>query len=104
MLWVQNPWHLENVAYNYPMALRMRGPLDQSALQRGIHEIVRRYQPLRSVFRIMEGRLIQFILPLGPLPLPVVDLRKVCEVEWEVEAFRFVVDDANRPFDLRQDL
>jgi len=103
MLWVQNPWHPENVAYNYPLALRMRGPLDQSALQRSIHEIVRRHQPLRSVFRIMEGRLIQFILPPGPLPLPVVDLSKVCEAEREAEALRLAVDDANRPFDLRQD-
>jgi len=79
MLWVQNLWLPENFAYNYPLALRVRGPLDRSALERSIQEIVRRHQPLRSVFRIIEGRLIQIVLPPQPLPLPVVDLSDVYE-------------------------
>jgi pimeloyl-ACP methyl ester carboxylesterase len=102
MLWVQNPWHPENCAYNYPLALRMRGHLDESALERSIHEIVKRHQPLRSVFRIVEGRLIQIVLPPQPLPLPVVDLTEVCEVTREAELLRLAVDDANRPFNLGQ--
>jgi pimeloyl-ACP methyl ester carboxylesterase len=102
MLWVQNPGHPENCAYNYPLALRMRGDLDRSALERSIHEIVRRHQPLRSVFRILEGRLIQIVLPPQPLPLPVVDLSNVCQAEREAEALRLAVDNANRPFDLTQ--
>src|SRR5437660_7297814 len=79
MLWVQNPRHPENFAYNYPLALRMRGALDRSALERSIHEIVRRHQPLRSVFRIVEGRVIQIVLPPQPLSLPIVDLNNGCE-------------------------
>jgi len=102
MLWVQNPRHPENFAYNYPLALRMRGCLDRSALERSIQEIVRRHQPLRSVFRIKEGRLIQIALPAQPLPLPVVDLSNVCEAGREAEALRLAVADANRPFDLSQ--
>src|SRR6195256_2406888 len=102
MLWVQNPWHPENFAYNYPLALRMRGPLDRSALERSVQEIVRRHQPLRSVFRIIEGRLIQIVLPPQPLPLPVVDLSDVCEAGREAEALRLAVADANLPFDLTQ--
>jgi pimeloyl-ACP methyl ester carboxylesterase len=100
MLWVQNPWHPENSAYNYPLALRMRGLLDRSALERSFQEIVRRHQPLRSAFRIMEGRLIQIVLPPQPLPLPVVDLTNVCEPGLETEALRLAVAEANRPFDL----
>ena len=103
MSWVQNPWHPENSAYNYPLALRMRGPLDRSALERSLQEIVRRHQPLRSMFRIMEDRLIQIVLPPRPLPLPVVDLSNVCEAEREAEILRLAVADANRPFDLSQD-
>jgi hypothetical protein len=102
MLWVQNPRHAENFAYNYPLALRMRGPLDRSALERSVQEIVRRHQPLRSVFRIIEGRLIQIVLPPQPLPLPVVDLSNISEAEREAEALRLAVADANRPFDLSQ--
>jgi len=102
MSWVQNPWHPENVAYNYPLALRMRGPLDRSALERSLQEIVRRHQPLRSVFRIMEDRLIQIVLPPQPLPLPAADLSNVCDAGREAEALRLAVADANRPFDLTQ--
>ena len=102
MLWVQNPRHAENFAYNYPLALRMRGCLDRSALERSIQEIVRRHQPLRSVFRIMEGGLIQIVLPPQPLPLPVADMSNLCEAGREAEALRLAVDDANRPFDLSQ--
>jgi len=102
MLWVQNPGHPENCAYNYPLALRMRGALDRSALERSIHEIVRRHQPLRSVFRILESRLIQIVLPAQSLPLPVVDLSSICEATREAEALRLAVDNANRPFDLSQ--
>ncbi len=102
MSWVQSPWHPENFAYNYPLALRMRGPLDRSALEGSFQEIVSRHQPLRSVFRIMEDRLIQIVLPPQPLPLPVVDLSNVCEAEREAEILRLAVADANRPFDLSQ--
>jgi thioesterase domain-containing protein/acyl carrier protein len=102
MLWVQNPWHPENSVYNYPLALRMRGLLDRSALERSFQEIVRRHQPLRSAFRIMEGRLIQIVLSPQPLPLPVVDLSNVCEPGLETEALRLAVAEANRPFDLSQ--
>jgi len=98
-LWVQNPWHPENRAYNCPLALRMRGALDRSALERSLQEIVRRHQPLRSVFHILEGGLMQVVLPPQPLSLPVVDLCNACEGS-EAEALRLAVDDANRPFDL----
>jgi len=103
MLWVQNPWHPENCAYNCPLALRMRGALDGSALQRSLQEIVRRHQPLRSVFHILEGRLMQIVLPPQPPSLAVVDLSSGCEAEREAEALRLAADDANRPFDLSHD-
>src|SRR3979411_750070 len=102
MSWVQNPWHPENFAYNYPLALRMRGPLDRSALERSVQEIGRRHPPLRSVFRIIAGRLTQIVLPPQPLPLPVVDLSDVCEAGREAEALRLAAADANLPFDLTQ--
>ena len=100
--WVQNPQDPENVAHNLPLALRMRGPLDRNALTRSIHEIVKRHQPLRSVFRIVEDCLIQIVLPAQPVSFPVVDLNTVCEAKREAEALRLATDDANRPFDLGQ--
>lgn len=99
-LWAQDPWHPENRAYNCPLALRMRGALDRSALERSLQEIVRRHHPLRSVFHVLEGRLMQIVLPPQPLSLPVVDVSNECEAGREAEALRLAVDEANRPFDL----
>jgi len=53
MLWVQNPRHPETLLQTITGVAYAR-PLDRSALERS-QEIVRRHQPLRSVFRIMEA-------------------------------------------------
>jgi hypothetical protein len=86
--WVQKPLDPENVAYNYPQALRMRGSLDQMALKRSIREIVARHQVLRSAFRIQDGHLLQIVQPPRPLTFPVVDLSKTSEAEREIAAYR----------------
>src|SRR5467141_3568724 len=100
--WVQNPSDPENVAYNYPLALRMQGPLDQIALKRSIWEIMRRHQVLRSAFRVQDGHLVQMVQPLQPLAFPVVDLGKISEAEREAKALELAIGDANRPFDLNR--
>ncbi len=102
MAWVQNPLDPENVAYNYPLALRMRGPLDQMALKRSIREIVWRHQVLRSAFRIQDGHLLQIVQPPRPLIFPVVDLSKTSEAEREAKVLQLAIDEANRPFDLNR--
>src|SRR4029077_14971768 len=81
--WVQNLRDPENVAHNHPLALRMRGPLDRNALRRSVREMGSRHEPVRSVLRIVEGRLIQSVLPAQLASLPVVDLSNVCETTRE---------------------
>ena len=100
IVWIQNPSDPENVAYNYPLALRMRGPLDQTALKRSVQEIVRRHQVLRSAFRIQDGCVVQVIRPPQPLKFPVVDLSTISETEREAKALHLALDDARRPFEL----
>src|SRR6185436_3762606 len=48
-------WFLERLTpgtavYNIPAGLRLRGPLDEAALQRALDEIARRHEALRTVF------------------------------------------------------
>ena len=61
--WLEDPANSDSAVYNYSLLLRIRGPLDENALRRSLHEIVRRHQVLRSVFRIMSGELIQIVVP-----------------------------------------
>jgi thioesterase domain-containing protein/acyl carrier protein len=61
--WIEDPAGSDSVAFNYPILIRLRGPLDERALQQSLREIVRRHGVFRSVFRIMDGKLIQIVLP-----------------------------------------
>ena len=42
--------------------------------ERSLREVVRRHEALRTVFRTVEGQLLQVVLPDVPCPLPIVDL------------------------------
>lgn len=48
--WVSEPHASDSAAYNYPLPLRIHGPLQREALQRSLQELVRRHEVLRSVF------------------------------------------------------
>ena len=61
----QGIWFLEqlkphNPAYVIPAAVRISGPLDAGVLRAAVNEIVRRHEPLRTTFRLREGRPAQF--------------------------------------------
>jgi hypothetical protein len=88
--------------YNFPSALRARGPLDLAALGRSLHEMRRRHETLRSRFEMRDDdRLWQIVEPLeAEAPLPLVDLTALPEVQKIVELYRLAKEDAARPFDL----
>lgn len=57
-------WQLEGGAtYNIPMAVRLEGKLEVSALQAAVDEIVRRHEVLRTRFPAVDGVARQEILP-----------------------------------------
>jgi thioesterase domain-containing protein len=100
--WVQDPRHSDSYVYNYPLLLRVRGPLNASALRAGLQKIVQRHAVLRSVFRILDGELVQIIAPASDLLLSVTDLSNLPEATREAQAQRLALEGANRPFDLAQ--
>lgn len=53
--WVEDPAGSDSVVYNYPLLLRISGPLNVIALQQSLQEIVRRHEVLHSVFRVIDG-------------------------------------------------
>ncbi|HYL05939.1 MAG TPA: condensation domain-containing protein, partial [Thermoanaerobaculia bacterium] len=72
-------WSLERLtrgsaAYNLPNALRLAGRLDVGALVRGLHEIVRRHEVLRSFYPAVAGKPVMAVAPRLLVAVPVVDL------------------------------
>jgi acyl carrier protein len=99
-LWVRDASAPGNAAHNYPLPMRIRGPLSQESLERSVQEVLRRHRVLRSVFRIVDDKLTQMIMPFQPLTMPVLDLADLPEAEREAKARQLAIEDATRPFTL----
>ncbi|HEV2707211.1 MAG TPA: amino acid adenylation domain-containing protein [Pyrinomonadaceae bacterium] len=99
-LWFLDQLEPGNPIYNLPTALRLRGALDVEALRRTLNEIVRRHEPLRTVFREKEGEVVQVILPEQLVEMPLLNLSSLTEAEREREAERLARAEAQRGFDL----
>jgi hypothetical protein len=55
-LWFLDQLEPGNPFYNVALALGLKGPLDEAALRRGINEVVRRHEVLRTTFPAVDGR------------------------------------------------
>jgi amino acid adenylation domain-containing protein len=102
-LWFLSQLMPDNPFYNMPAALRLAGPLNVTALERALSEIVRRHEVLRTTFRTVAGRLEQVISPARRLTLPVVDLIGVPKSEREACARKLATEESRRPFNLSSD-
>src|SRR5262249_55556364 len=73
-LWFLEQMEGELTAYNLPFAWRLRGPLNTEALRRALQAVVRRHEPLRTTFAVVEGEPVQVIGTIERLELPLEDL------------------------------
>ncbi|KFE69484.1 non-ribosomal peptide synthetase [Hyalangium minutum] len=64
----------DSAAYNIPIALRLRGQLDEGALSRSLRQVVERHEPLRTRFPLVEGQPVARLVE-GDIPLVTEDLR-----------------------------
>ncbi|HTG31297.1 MAG TPA: non-ribosomal peptide synthase/polyketide synthase, partial [Thermoanaerobaculia bacterium] len=103
----QRLWFMEQLdpggsAYNVPMALRCRRPLDPDALSWAVSRIVERHEVLRTRFETLDGRPAQCVEPPVPIGVPVIDLGGLPAGDCVDAARRLARGEAARPFDLRQ--
>jgi amino acid adenylation domain-containing protein len=101
-LWFIDQLEPGSSVYNFPAAVRLKGPLNVAALKKSLDEIVKRHEALRTTFAIVDGRPVQVIAPRLTLTLPIVDLRELPEPEREREVQRLATNEALRPFDLAE--
>ncbi|MBU6399951.1 MAG: amino acid adenylation domain-containing protein [Verrucomicrobia bacterium] len=102
-LWFLNQLEPDSPLYNMPLAVRLQGRLDETALHLALEAVVARHEPLRTRCVATENGPIQQIDPPAPVPLRQVNLRSLPETEREPEARRLLETEARRPFDLSRD-
>ncbi len=85
---------------NVYRAVRLRGPLDQRALEASLAELLQRHDSLRTTYSAIDGTLVRTTPPYLRLNLAVTDLDSVPEDKREALAIAFVEREARKPFDL----
>ena len=90
----------ESREYNMPQGLRLRGKLDEQALQRALQCIVERHESLRTHFAELAGRGVQVITQQLPVELPVEDLRALPSEALQQQVQAALRQQAQQPFDL----
>ncbi len=90
--------------YLVPVALRLRGPLDQAALGRALDTLLDRHDVLRTRYLAEDsGEPYQVVDPAGPVPLRVVDLRQTSGPEHDAAVADVFSAESARPFELERD-
>ncbi|MDZ8258877.1 non-ribosomal peptide synthetase [Nostoc sp. ChiQUE01b] len=64
-LWFLDQFEPNSPSYNIPLALRLVGTLDQTALEQSLQEIIHRHEALRTNFITVDGQPTQVIWGLG---------------------------------------
>ncbi|MCW4351912.1 amino acid adenylation domain-containing protein [Hoyosella sp. YIM 151337] len=63
-MWFLNQFDPASAAYNIPMVLRLRGPLDVPAMQAAFRDVLLRHESLRTVFPEFAGQPSQVVLEM----------------------------------------
>lgn len=112
-LWFLHHLHPQLAWYVLPFAVRLRGPLQLSALHTAVLALERRHETLRTTFVSIDGANLQRVHPFQPKDLKVIDVSSTDEEEamgllradqetkfnletepgWRVSVFRRGIDD-----------
>ncbi|RKG51193.1 amino acid adenylation domain-containing protein [Corallococcus sp. AB011P] len=101
-LWFLDQLEPGDARYHLPAAVRLQGPLDVAALRRGLDEVVRRHEALRTTFSQHQGRTVQRVHAHVPLELPEVDLGSLSPEARDARVRQLAKHEARAPFALAQ--
>jgi amino acid adenylation domain-containing protein len=99
-LWFLDQLQPDSAFYNVPVAVSLKGKLDQDALQWTLNEIIRRHEVLRTVFKATHGEPRQKILPEVKMEVALHDLSHLPPSDQQPAALHLAALDAQLPFDL----
>jgi amino acid adenylation domain-containing protein len=98
-LWFLNQYLADPRIYHIPVALRLRGPLDPTALARALDELVQRHEALRTRFETTPDGPGQVVMPVAPVELAMRDLPGA-GTDTGARILAAVVAELDRPKDL----
>ena len=101
----QRLWFLERLqggssTYNVPAALQLTGSLDSIALEQSLAAIAQRHEALRTTFNMVNDYPVQAIADSIDIPIHVIDLQSIPKEEQTVRVQNFILEVAEKPFDL----
>lgn len=99
-IWFLDQLEPNNVVYNLPMVLRLRGPLNVEALRKSIENVVQRHEILRTIFSSLEGVPQQIVTKSTPSSFSLLDLSTWEEPAREMKLRAVLAEDAEKPFHL----
>ena len=92
-LWFLQQLDPSNPSYNFPIALRLKGRLDITALEHTFAELIARHESLRTTFPVTDGTPVQLIHPPA--------LPTITRIDTDDRAIHdLIVEHAKQPFDL----
>ena len=103
-LWFLQQYEGEKAVFNRPALIRLRGPLDVTALRWGLEDIVRRHEPLRTRIVASEGSPSLVTDADWKLEIPLSDLAEAGEADRLERGMELAREAAAAPFDLARDL
>ncbi len=88
-----------NITYNMPTILFMEGAFDQEHFEKVINTLVKRHQPFRTTFTLIDGEVVQRVQPEVELKI----WKTEVSGEKHEEEVKRIVKGFIRPFDLEHD-
>jgi Condensation domain/TubC N-terminal docking domain len=99
-LWFLDQFSPQSAGYNIAGALKLNGPLNSDALERGLQAILSRHEVLRTNFQNIEGKPKLQVRSADDWKIHVIDLRHFPPAQRSDEVQHLAREEAGRPFDL----
>ena len=94
-MWFLNRFDSSSLAYNVPLAIRLTGTLDTTALENAVRDVVDRHEVLRTVYPERDGTGSQLVLSASDAPVRL-ERARVDEIDATARVTEFLA----RPFDV----
>jgi amino acid adenylation domain-containing protein len=102
-IWFVDRLFPESVAQHLPLAVRVHGPFDVTALQRALEAIAQRHSVLRSRFPAIDGRPQQIVSQSTSIAVMRIDLTDIAPANRHEELHSRLIEQQRRRFDLERD-
>ncbi|WP_416809160.1 condensation domain-containing protein, partial [Bacillus thuringiensis] len=95
-LWFLDQLDSGNSAYNVPIVLQVNGTLNYKALKQAVSKIIARHEILRTSFKVIGEKAIQWIHPSKDMDIPILQFKN------EEEIMQVIEQRIWEPFDLEK--